>query len=36
MEKELDGAKDVVHTLGLSKSTILCCAGNASEKWQQA
>jgi hypothetical protein len=36
MEKGRDGAKDAVHTLGLFKSTILCCAGNASEKLQQA
>jgi hypothetical protein len=36
MEREIDGAKDVAPTLVLSKNMILCYAGNASEKWQQA
>jgi hypothetical protein len=36
MEKEIDGAKDVAHMLASSKNMILCYAGNASEKWQQA
>ena len=36
MEREPDGVKDVVRMLDLSKNTILCYAGNASGKWQQA